>query len=278
MLFSHRKGLKPYSKEIQKEGVDDELRASLWSLLSMCYWDHWDFGKSRYDPNSAAIDTICRRFWFSYFKRPLDTLPSFRQEYQDGCYGILREYFFTCKWHEVYDFLEFLIKSSPEKLEQAFIPMANDLLERENSAYRIVGEEFVEITSQEEIAEVDEALSAPYEGVRTHLQTAIGLISDRKKPDYRNSIKESISAVESLVRVLTEEENVTLGAGLKKLKEKVPVHPALEKGFLALYGFTSDSNGIRHALLEQTTLDHADAKFMLVACSAFINFVVEKSK
>jgi hypothetical protein len=278
MLFSHRKGLKKYSKEVQKDAVDDDLRTSLWSLLSMCFWDHWDFGRSRHDPDSAAVDTICRRLWFSYFKKPLDTLPPFRQEYGDGCYGELRKYFFSCNWYEMYDFIEFIIKSAPDKLSDEFNRMANDVLERENSAYRIVGSEFVEITSAEEIAAVDEALEAPYEGVRAHLQTSIHLVSDRKKPDYRNSIKESISAVESLVRVITNEENVTLGAGLKKLKDKVPVHPALEKGFLAIYGFTSDSNGIRHALLDQPTVDHADAKFMLVACSAFINFVIEKYK
>jgi len=46
--------------------------------------------------------------------------------------------------------------------------------------------------------------------------------------------------------------------------------------FDKLYGYTSDADGIRHALLEEVTLDFDDAKFMLVACSAFVNYIRAK--
>ena len=41
--------------------------------------------------------------------------------------------------------------------------------------------------------------------------------------------------------------------------------------------YTSDAAGIRHALLEDPNLDAEDAKFMLVACSAFINYLWAKA-
>jgi hypothetical protein len=50
----------------------------------------------------------------------------------------------------------------------------------------------------------------------------------------------------------------------------------LSKAFESLYGYTSDANGIRHALMDASTLGFADAKFMLVCCSAFVNFLVAK--
>lgn len=43
-----------------------------------------------------------------------------------------------------------------------------------------------------------------------------------------------------------------------------------------MYGYASDANGIRHALSEESTISVADAKFMLVICSAFINYVLGK--
>lgn len=44
--------------------------------------------------------------------------------------------------------------------------------------------------------------------------------------------------------------------------------------FAALYGYTSDSGGIRHSLLEDDiSVSFEDAKFMLVSCSAFINYL-----
>jgi len=46
---------------------------------------------------------------------------------------------------------------------------------------------------------------------------------------------------------------------------------------MALYGYTSDSGGIRHALSdEDVTPTFEDAKFMLVSCSAFINYLKAK--
>jgi hypothetical protein len=100
------------------------------------------------------------------------------------------------------------------------------------------------------------------------------LFSDRKSPDFRNSIKESISAVETLVKIATESDKGTLGELIKKLG----VHGALEKAFSNLYGYTSDEGGIRHSLMDEPNPAFDDAKFMLVVCSAFVNFVQSKLK
>ena len=69
-----------------------------------------------------------------------------------------------------------------------------------------------------------------------------------------------------------------MGQVLKKLKENnVKLHPALEKAYEAMYGYTSDKDGIRHSLSEESALGFEDAKFMLVSCSAFINLLIEKT-
>jgi hypothetical protein len=79
--------------------------------------------------------------------------------------------------------------------------------------------------------------------------------------------------VEAVCQILTSDAKTTLGQALKKLG----IHPALEKGFSAIYGYTSDADGIRHALSEETTVDADDAKFFLVSCSAFVNYLIAKS-
>ncbi|MFY9907088.1 MAG: hypothetical protein WBD45_07565 [Terriglobales bacterium] len=109
----------------------------------------------------------------------------------------------------------------------------------------------------------------------THLNRALELLSDRKSPDYRNSIKESISAVESLVSTTVGAKG-TLGQLIKRLGDEIELHPALGKMFGTLYGYTSDADGIRHALMDLPTLTFDDAKFFLVVCSAFVNFAQAK--
>jgi hypothetical protein len=61
---------------------------------------------------------------------------------------------------------------------------------------------------------------------------------------------------------------------MKMLSGKIRMHPALEKAFVALYGYTSDEGGVRHALLGEEKVSGSEARFMLVACSAFINYVI----
>jgi hypothetical protein len=149
------------------------------------------------------------------------------------------------------------------------------LLKQENAAYRLLNKQVVDITSEAEIAELEDSLASQITPVKEHFTAALGFLSDRKNPDYRNSIKESISAVESVCRLIGGGK--TLGDALKQIRDKIGLHAALEKGFSALYGYTSDKDGIRHALLEESTVDAAEARFMLVACSAFVNFLISKA-
>jgi hypothetical protein len=148
------------------------------------------------------------------------------------------------------------------------------------SAWRIVGKRVTRLTSPQEIKAIEAAqlLAGKYEPVATHISTALKHLSDRRSPDYRNSIKEAISAVESICRIITNDPKTTLGDALKKLeKSGVKLHPSLKIAFDKLYGYTSDQGGIRHSLLDQPSIDFEDAKFMLVSCSAFVNLLKARS-
>ena len=61
--------------------------------------------------------------------------------------------------------------------------------------------------------------------------------------------------------------------------KRFQIHRALNSAFKSLYGYTSDSGGIRHSILEDDiTISFVDAKFMLVSCSAFINYLKAKTE
>ncbi len=274
-LFSQRKGITPLTKEFQRESMDIELRNRLWNVLKVTVWDKYldrGFGEK-------TVTILLDAIWSSYFKYPLDTRPVFHDMYAEGrsAYGICRKYFFDAEWYEAYDFIEFIIKRIPSFWTNDFRGYCNGILEQENAAYRILDNEVVEITDETELATIEDALEIKNHTVTKHLRRSLELISDRKQPDFRNSIKESISAVEACCQYIVGDSKATLGDALKKIKTAVNIHPALEKGFSAIYGYTSDSGGIRHALTaDEETPSYADAKFMLVACSSFINFLLTK--
>lgn len=270
-LFSERRELKTVRNTFQIDSVDIKLRTRLWNCLYLCYFKPLLYEitiPERLKPLTFAL-------WDEYFGLGLDGLESLSGS---RIFDRLRTYFFKeTEWYEVYDFLEFIVLHySTSKANEYFKICCNKVLEDELSAYRFVGNRIAQITSESEISEVEEALKSPITAVKTHLERALELLSDKEAPDYRNSIKESISAVEAISKVITGEDKASLGQALKVLEKKVSLHKALKKAFESLYGYTSDEEGIRHALLEEPTLSFEDAKFMLVACSAFVNYLTYK--
>jgi hypothetical protein len=162
-----------------------------------------------------------------------------------------------------------------------FRTICNNTLKRESSAYRFVGKIISPITNEAQIEAIQQAAAAdstPLGPVSTHIETALKHLADRNNPDYRNSIKESISAVEAFAKIITKKEDATLGAILGMVRKMTGLHPDLEAAFKSLYDYTSDEHGIRHALKDDGQPESEDAAFMLVICSAFVNLLTEKAR
>ena len=270
MLFSQRKGIKPGKSVIQIDDMDNDLRNSLWNALALCFWNH--ISNINY---LSSYKTFISNIWVYHFKEPLYSLSNVWSNVQRA----IKIQYDNLKWYEVYDFIEYVANTHHSNIDnKKFIKLCNSFLESELSAYRFVGYKITQITSQEEISEIEETLniSKPFKTVSIHINRALALFSDKKSPDYRNSIKESISAVEAICKLITKKEKPDLGQALKILENKIGLHPALKKAFDNLYGYTSNDKGIRHALLEEAELYPEDAKFMLISCSAFVNYLVSK--
>ena len=281
--FSQRQGLRPVRDSIQVESMDDDLRNGLWNVLQIYCWDHvhqvsttgYGGGSGYYLRRNEEHHTLCHRLWGSFFKKPLDELSN---DWRRDVLPELRSFFFTCDWCEAYDFVEFVANNFDRYRFREFFPEAcNACLEREMSAYRFIDGKIAQITSAEAIAAFEQAVDDTSTPVATHLTRALELLSDRTKPDYRNSVKESISAIEALAIDVTDREKAGIGDLLQRF-DLGELHPALTKAFSALYGYTSDDGGIRHALTDSASeVRSEDATFMLVACSAFVNLARAKT-
>ena len=275
MKFSERNKLKDFSKIIQVDSMDEELRISLWNALDLLM-----FHSERIDeglPNEARYN-LFRYLWSNYFKKTYDSLP--RRTW--GAYCEIKKIYFSCQWYEVYDFIEEILKYQDGNLDSSLSvevieKFLNSKLEEENSAYRFIDGIACEITNKQEIAEVEKALNDDdFPFVKEHLTRALELLSDKQKPDYRNSIKESISAVENIACLLAKKEKTTLGIALSELEKKGKLHNCLKKGFSSIYDYTSDDSGIRHALMDEPTLNKFDAYLFFLLCTSFTNYLKTK--
>lgn len=212
MRFSERYGYKPVREVIQKESMDDALKNSIWNVFKQIIIEQGKFTKYSSWPNIQDYNlyTFFRAYWITFLKKPLDEMPNTVSNIRKDIY---QHFFNQLKWYEIYDLIEFTIDHLPSdwkktRHQETLIKLINAVLERENSAYRIIENKIILITSEQEIQSIEEALEStnPYSGVQQHLNQALKLLSDRQSPDYRNSIKESISAVKSICKIVTQNE------------------------------------------------------------------------
>ena len=60
-----------------------------------------------------------------------------------------------------------------------------------------------------------------------------------------------------------------------KKNNKLNIHPSMINAFSNMFGYTSGSSGIRHAADDRRRdIPFAEAKFFLVICSAFVNYMI----
>ena len=280
MRFSQRIGKTPTTKTIQIESIDDDLKNGLWNVYRVYILDMIE-NKFPDDREKKAFGNM---LWHNFFKRNIDEVPS----YFASIAVHIKLFYFSAstQWYEIYDLLEYSLKLAGDKplniKVKDFIEEANRVLETEFAAYRFVNNTISPITNTAEIESINTANKitkqfSALKGCNIHLTESLRMLSDKINPDYRNSIKESISAIESISKVMSGRNSDTLGGALTIVKDKIGLHPSLERGFKQLYGYTSDSDGIRHGLMSESTCDFDDAKYMLVSSSAFINYLIAKA-
>lgn len=286
MTFSERMGLEPIRNTIQVNSLDTDTRNALWNLAGPFLW------KVQYLSNI----TVCRDIWTELYHQPSDERPPGHSlspncvTDADAFYQYFRQVVIQAPWNKCLDLIEFLAAESHREkwlaqsqdvksgCERICIPSTNDynaVFERHMVGYRFIGDTITPISDATEIQAIEEAMQSPEDAVRDQFAKAIKYLSDRTCPDYAKSIDCSLSAVESQCRILLRDKEPTLGEALALMKAKgFHLHPSLVKAFQKLFGYASDAAGIRHGGLSPADEDQAVAKFMLVACTAFVNYLL----
>ncbi|GAB3584606.1 hypothetical protein GCM10027406_31300 [Leifsonia lichenia] len=272
--FSERHGYKEVRTLIQRESLDDETRTDLWNVLALTPGILDSYGDTTEENTLTAM-------WVWHWRKPRDERLSLT-----ALWDLMKATLLKGTWIEVFDLLEAFIRYLDANKTYDFDALPNTMVEALNGrfednlvGYRFIGHEITPVDSAAESDAVTEALvdADSIKGARHSLDRAVELLADRQTPDYPNSIKESISAVEAVVKKVTGEGQ--LGAGLKKLEAAgLIIHPALKEAWLKMYGWTSSANGIRHAGIEAADADQAIAKYMLVTCSAFVSYLIEAGR
>lgn len=232
---------------------------------------------------SSSYYQLCLAIWTRFFNRRSNDY-GYRTGDSDAIQGALLTN--AIPWYTKLSMIEFAIEymdgtfTDPERsrIKEDFINSLNSEFERTNYGYRIINGIITNIISTSEKESIEEALSTNVDAVREHMQHALTLYSQRPDPDYKNAIKESISAVEALFRIKTGEK--TFGPAYGVLKNRITIHPRLQESIQKIYDYTNQADtGIRHSkVIGDGSMEPGapECQLMLVSCSAIINYIQEK--
>lgn len=266
--FSIRNGI--ISEKINLKGDNVSLKHRLWTLFYQSAYEPYDSTGYELTAFEKTMVVLGIHYEFPYNRIAKQKNVEILKKHILGA---------NC-WWIIYELIEIYIEKILEVSEkESFISQINRILEEENSGYRMISEIFVPITNEIELSSVEKTMFSSFDAVEKHMKKALNLYSDCLHPDYENSIKESISAVESMCCIIVGESGkaATLGTTLKKLeKHGIYIHTAMKSAFEKLYGYTSDENGIRHGGIDYKGASSEDARYMLISCSAFINYLTEQ--
>ena len=278
LTFSQRYGYEPIPEQMRLEEISVDLRRELWNtvrelVLSM----RSTLGYGYYFPDREK--RIIERIIGKYKRTPESKVST---DYDD----VITHFetaFYSLEFNKLLEMLEVIINH--KEVRDYYSERIRHLFEVHGAAYWLdtsrLPYRFIPSTSKEQgeatrqaIETVEQSGIAP--GATTHLRKAVEHLNAGR---YAESISDSIHAVESVARVIDPNANRKLSSALDSLETAGLLnHPALKSAFNNLYGYTSDEQGIRHALLERDAADVGldEAIFMFGACASFAAYLVNK--
>ena len=290
LTFSQRCGYESLPKPMRLEELSNDLRRELWNVLrGFLLSIRKSYGGGYYFPNATC--RLLERILGRVLKIPEDEIDTS----YGGVFNIFKELILSAPFNVVLDIAQIMANESPRmvnarSLEGRFhnnmvVNRIKDLFERYSAAYSLDTShrpfQFFPHSGKEQGKAIQQSLKtirdSGMEGAATHLRQAAEHINARQ---YADSIRENISAVESVARRIAPNEN-TLGDALKSLeKRELLKNKQLKKGFEQIYAYTNSEEGVRHSLVFKDSADVGldEAMFMFGACASFAAYLTNKHR
>lgn len=272
MSFAEAEGFKEPPSQLKLKEVSQELRAKLWNVLLGSLRQSCIAHGNRTRLFGQWLDVLL----FIHVNIEFKMADEFSINAEPHLNRI-KELILRGNYIDIFDFLQTVLRNY--QMKWILSRQISDALVSSRAAYRVVDHDtIIPISSETDFETFQRAIvdlsTQEFNGARVHLKAAGSKLSTG---EFADSVRESISSVESVARKLAPSNS--LSDSLAMLERNFEIHPALKKGFNSIYGYTSASKGIRHPLIDENTanVDEADALFMLGACSAFVSYLIFKT-
>ena len=276
LTFSQAQGYEEIPSPLSLGELSNEARVRLWDTLALNVWrrsrGYWYWKDGVW---LQVFHVLHSRFWVL----PLDEFPSKVGTLVNGYKTAILS---GLPINEVFDLFQMIMRH--KECPGWFTTEVAKVFRHCRLAYVVDTKKpptilpaATKAESEAILAATNELRRAGLQGAEAHLRKAGELIN---YGDWAGSVRESVNAIESVARSLDADASKTLEPALRSLERSGRLHPALKEAFTKLYGYTSDEEGIRHALLDNPTspAGRDEAVFMLGACASFASYLWRRSR
>jgi hypothetical protein len=291
MKFSHRFG---YDPEYKNEPISQEAPEWLKNLFflnilePLLYIDA-DSRQQNTESKPLGVKDLIERLC-------AETQTEMDQEDYDSwyCWDSLKARIKALEWYQFYDFVELVAKKIKiyeiecnkawdSSAFEAFMysslkQKVNELFSTHKVQWKLNDAGHLETVLPKDLENritlTEDGLKDKFEPARVHYAKARNFILSPVK-DSENSIKESVSAVESVCKSLYP-KTATLGDALKAMKREKLISPMLITVFEKFYAYTSAEPAVRHGSDKMSGVDEMDAELALHMSGAFIRTILAR--
>ena len=287
LTFSQRCGYEELPTPLKLEEVDEKARLMLLYNLYGAVEEFTNAEYAQWDPSIKTIKEpwkdILRSVHVEVFEESIDTMGPFFSAETSNDLGSTnnfvekyKNYVLTSPFNKLFDLFEHIMRH--QKCPHEFINDVARTFEKSRLAYVIdkgppptIMPAATEGEGRAILDAMKQLCDAKLQGAEEHLRKASDNIN---KGLWEDGIRESIHAVESVALQLTESGKFSVA--LKKLKEKIHLHPALEIGLSKLYGYASDE--VRHSKRDEkkALVERDEAVLMFGTCASFASYLSRK--
>jgi len=266
-LFSKRYGLRPTSEGLMYEIVPELARVGLYHLVERF------FGGEHQKSYLHLYWEICVAL----------RIPRERGLTDYSASIVIERLIKNCEWYQFYDICE-VVWANPysqySRHQEEFTEQVNALFREEQLGFQLKDGKIEKVGSGFIDAKVQEArylLKEPeFKGADEHFEKAIKALNVRPNPDVENCIKDAVSAIESVGRIIVGNDKALLSDIIRDMAKNGTIPKPLDQAIQKIYAYRGDQPGVAHGLVGTSKVTVDEAEFVLAMSAAIIIYLVNK--
>ena len=268
-LFSRRHNLRGASDEL----IYDEIPVNALTGFSYIFHDYIN-----YIDDIKLIKDYC-----GTTRMPRDTCDLVIAKDKKHRVEILEIGLETPGWSKflgIYELISLSFYKKPPTKRGEFSQRLNSLFREENIGYEMQDGKIERINNEFMDRYIKDArilLKAPhFKGADQHFEKAIKALNIRPKPDVENCVKDAVSAIESVGRIIADDDKALLSDIIKDMTKKGAIPKPLDQVFQKVYAYRGNEPGVAHGAVDISKVTEDEAELILAMSAAMIIYLVKK--